>query len=167
MSEFVGIKKMYQASIIIKKPFLSLFCYLIIFFGFQSTGLTQTETRATSSLNPTQYASVLIDTTGQLSYREILSPEYQDKFKPSSNWGKELNFGFSSSVYWIKLSLTGKELHATNWILEVPYFGLDHIDFYSPQGDVTKTGNLMSVGTRSIFYRYYAFPIELGNNTKD
>lgn len=167
MSEFVGIKNLYQASIIIKKPFLSLFCCLIIFFGFQSTGFTQTQTRATSSLNPTQYASVLIDATGQLSYREILSSEYQDKFKQSSNWGKELNFGFSSSVYWIKLSLTDKELHASNWILEVPYFGLDHIDFYSPQGDVTKTGNLMSVGTRSIFYRYYAFPIELGNNTKD
>lgn len=158
---------MYQASIIIKKSFLRLICCLIIFFGFQSAGLSQTDTKQKSSLNPTQYGSVLIDATGHLSFKEILSSEYQDQFKPASNWGNELNFGFSSSVYWIKLSLSGKELHASNWILEIPYFGLDHIDFYSPQGDVTKTGNLMSVGTRNIFYRYYAFPIELGNSTKD
>jgi signal transduction histidine kinase len=158
---------MSQVSIIIKKPFLRLICCLIIFFGFQSAGLSQADTRKIRSLNPTKYASVLIDATGHLSYGEILSPEYQNKFKPSSNWGEELNFGFSSSVYWIKVSLSGKELHASNWILEIPYFGLDHIDFYSSQGDVTKTGNLMSVGTRSFFYRYYAFPIELGNSTKD
>ena len=158
---------MSQVSIIIKKPFLSLICCLIIFFGFQSAGLSQVDPRQISSLNPTQYVSVLIDATGHLGYREILSPEYQNKFKPSSNWGEELNFGFSSSVYWIKVSLSDKELHASNWILEIPYFGLDHIDFYSPQGDVTKTGNLMPVGTRGFFYRYYAFPIELGNSTKD
>lgn len=138
-----------------------------MFFGFQAAVLSQTDTRQTSPLNPTTYASVLIDTTGHLSYQEILSPEYQDKFKPASNWGEELNFGFSSSVYWIKVSLSGKKLHASNWILEIPYFGLDHIDFYSPQGDVTKTGNLMSVETRSVFYRYYAFPIELGNSIDD
>jgi len=150
-----------------KKTFLSLFCCLAIFLGFHSAGLTQTDTRQTSSLNPTQYASVLIDATGHLSFQQILSPEYQAQFKPAANWGEELNFGFSSSVYWIKVSLSGKELHASNWVLEIPYFGLDHIGFYSPQGDVTKTGNLMSVGTRSIFYRYYAFPVELGIRTQD
>jgi two-component system, sensor histidine kinase LadS len=167
MSEFVGIKKMYQTSTIIKKSALSLLGCLLILFGFQSASLGQTDTRQITSLNPTQYASVLIDATGHLSYQDILLTEYQDKFKPSSNWGEELNFGFSSSVYWIKVSLSGKELKASNWILEIPYFGLDHIDFYSPQGDVTKTGNLMSVGTRSIFYRYYAFPVELGNSYQD
>jgi len=167
MSEFVGIKKMHQTSVNINKTILSLFCCLVIFFGFQSAGLSQTDTRQTSSLNPTQYASVLIDASGHLSYQEILSPEYQDQFKLASEWGDALNFGFSSSVYWIKISLSSKELHASNWVLEIPYFGLDHIDFYSPQGVVTKTGNLMPVGTRSIFYRYYAFPIELGNSTKD
>ena len=166
MSEFVGIKQMYHTSFKMKL-FLSLIYYLALFFGFQSAGLSQTVKSQINSMNPTRYASVLIDETGHLSYEEILSPEYQKKFRPASNWGEELNFGFSSSAYWIKISLSGKELHTSNLVLDIPYFGLDHIDFYPPQGDVIKTGNLMPVDKRSIFYRYYAFPIELGNKTED
>ena len=142
-------------------------CYLFIFFGLQASALCQTYVRNETSLNPTPYASVLIDPTGQLSYQDILSHSYQDKFKQASHWGNELNFGFSSSVYWIKIPLSNKHLHSPHGILEIPYFGLDHIDFYSPQGEVTQTGNLMSVDSRSVFYRYYAFPVELTNEVQN
>lgn len=150
-----------------KKFFLILLSYLFIFLGFQTYAFSQSNPRHTTELNPTPYASVLIDPTGRLSFQEILSPENQEKFKPASTWGDELNFGFSTSVHWIKLALSSKQLHSLNWILEIPYFGLDHIDFYSPEGDVIQTGNLMPVDTRSIFYRYYAFPVELTQDTKN
>ncbi len=150
-----------------EKFFLKAVYCLFIFFGLQSLGLSQPDARQASPLNPTHYASVLIDPTGNLSYQEILLPEYQDKFKQASKWGEEFNFGFSSSVYWIKISLSDQQLHSANWILEVPYFGLDHIYFYSPQGEVTRTGNLMPVDTRGVFYRYYAFPIVLESTVKD
>lgn len=149
------------------KFFLKLLCGLLLICGLQTNASSQPYTRHTTPLNPNFYSSVFIDPSGHLSYQEILRPEYQEKFKPASSWGDELNFGFSSFTYWIKISLSSKQLVSTNWILEIPYFGLDHIDFYSPQGDVTRTGNLMSVDSRSIFYRYYAFPIELDSNTKD
>ena len=150
-----------------KKFFLRAFYGLFIFFGLQSLGLSQPDAREASPLSPTTYTSVLIDPTGNLSYQEILLPEYQEKFKQDSNWGEEFNFGFSSSVYWIKIALSGQQLHSTNWILEIPYFGLDHINFYSPQGEVIRTGNLRPVDTRGVFYRYYAFPVVLESTAKD
>ena len=152
-----------------KNPFLCLLIYLVFFLSTATHAMNppiaQSIVQSTTPINLTPNASVLIDPSGVLNYQDIISPTYQEKFKPASNWGKELNFGFSSSTYWIKLSLSSPDPHLTNWIIEIPYFGLDHIDFYSPKGEILRTGNLMSVDTRGVFYRYYAFPVELGVTT--
>lgn len=146
---------------------MNLVCCLFIFIGFETNAFSQSKAQYESPINPTSYASVLVDPTGQLSYQDILSQSFQQKFKPASNWGEQLNFGFSASAFWIKLSLSAADLHSTNGVIEIPYFGLDHIDFYSAGGDITRTGNLRSVDTRSVFYRYYAFPVELSDQVQN
>ncbi len=150
-----------------KKYLLNLLYWLCLYFGLQANTFSQSNTEITNPSNPISHASVLIDPTGLLSYQEILTPAYQEKFKPALSWGEELNFGFSSSTYWIKLSLSSKHTQTSSWILEIPYFGLDHIDFYASQESMTQTGNLMPVDSRSSFYRFYAFPIELSEEPKD
>lgn len=148
-----------------KKPFLCVLFCLLFFLGMHTHATTPSITQYSAPPILNSNISVMIDPSGSLSFQDIQSPANQEKFKPAVNWGNELNFGFSSAAYWIKLSLSSPDPNLTNWILEIPYFGLDHIDFYSPQGEVLRTGNLMSVDTRRIFYRYYAFPIELGAQT--
>lgn len=114
-----------------------------------------------ASFNPLKQLSIYEDQTGKLTLRDIQSAEIQKQFKPADSKGSELNFGFSTSTYWIKLPLSIQSGATSSWILEVPYFGLDHINFYAPDTDDIKTGGLMPVQSRPIFYRFYAFPINL------
>ncbi len=135
--------------------------------GWQTAIQAKTVSDTGMPLNPIETASVLVDPSNALSLIEVTSPAYQSKFKPATNWGNELNLGFGSDTYWIKLPLTARGSGKTSWVLEIPYFGLDHIDLYHPDGSVVKTGSLLSIESRDLFYRYYAFHIDLDDRISD
>lgn len=120
-----------------------------------------------SPLNPVLRVSVLEDPSGTLTQENIRSPELQRRFKPAEVIGNEINFGFSSATYWIKIPLAIAAEAPAHWIIEIPYSGLDHISFYAPGKPVITTGGLLPIQTRPIFYRYYAFPVELTVQEQD
>jgi len=145
---------------------LGMIC-LCLFAGLMVPAISKPGNEGSMPINPSNLATVIVDPTNLLDFKKITSPEYQATFKPANIWGSELNFGFGSATYWIKLPLSSMHSSLSNWILEIPYFGLDHIDLFYPNGDVVQTGTMMPVDTRGVFYRYYAFPIELNHEKKD
>lgn len=141
--------------------------WVMVAFGWQNAIQAKTITQTDMPLNPIASASVLVDPSNTLSFQQVTNPAYQSKFKPATNWGNELNFGFGTDTYWIKLPLSAGNTEKTKWVLEIPYFGLDHIDLYHPDGSVVKTGSLLPIESRGLFYRYYAFPIDLESRISD
>lgn len=141
--------------------------WVMVAFGWQNAIQAKTIAQTDMPLNPIASASVLVDPSNTLSFEQVTNPAYQSKFKPATNWGNELNFGFGTDTYWIKLPLSAGNTEKTKWVLEIPYFGLDHIDLYHPDGSVVKTGSLLPIESRGLFYRYYAFPIDLESRISD
>ena len=145
---------------------MRLLC-VVVALGGQTATQAKTLSPTDIPLNPIATASVLVDPSNTLSFLDITSPAYQSKLKPATDWGNELNLGFGTDAYWIKLPLSAGNTEKTNWVLEIPYFGLDHIDLYHPDGSVVKTGSMLPIESRGLFYRYYAFPIDLDSRTRD
>ena len=145
---------------------MRLLC-VILALGWQTAIQAKPIPLTVMPINPIASASVLVAPSNTLSFQQVTHPAYQSRFKPATNWGNELNFGFGTDTYWIKLPLSAGNTEKTKWVLEIPYFGLDHIDFYHPDGSVVKTGSLLPIESRGLFYRYYAFPIDLESGISD
>lgn len=82
----------------------------------------------------TPYTSVLEDKDHSLVFYDLLQPEVANRFVASV--GNNLNYGYTSSNYWVKLklrNLSSKE----EWLLEVAFPSLDSIDMYVMDGSNT------------------------------
>lgn len=112
-------------------------------------------------INPIDSILVLEDVKGSLSIDDIKSPSVQVRFTTIPKSVNEINFGFSDAAYWLKISVDRTISSPEIWILQIPYFGLDYIDFYGPNQVAVHTGALMSIWSRPLFGRYYAFPLIL------
>lgn len=110
-------------------------------------------------MNLSPSAQILEDPTGKLNLQEVLASK--NRFVPAKPHGEDLNFGFTSSTYWIKLRLSKSPDAESKWILSIPYQTLDHITFYAPGKEVVETGNLMPFSSRPIKSRFFAFPMNL------
>ena len=143
---------------------------LILFFllsGVLSTGQASPLEASRSPINPVSAISVFEDPTGSITFSQIQTSSFQEQFKAPKLVGNELGFGFSKSTYWIKIPLSIARDTPAQWILELSYFGLEDINFYAPGQPVIQTGSALPVNTRPVFYRYYAFPITLTEQTQN
>jgi len=120
-----------------------------------------------SMVNPISSVQVLVDPTGNLNIEDIKKLNSKDEFKTISTIGDEANFGFSNSAYWLKLALSRSAGAPSIWILEIPFLGLEQINFYAPDRGVIETGSSRPIQSRPIFNRYYAFPMILKEGTQD
>ena len=48
-----------------------------------------------------------------------------------------------------------------NWLIEIPFFYLNHIEFYAPGKTPITTGSAYPFKSRPVFNRFYVFPVEL------
>ena len=62
------------------------------------------------------------------SIEEILAGKYELDWQ--KNKLNELNFGFSKSVYWLKIDLENHNELVKDWVFEINYPMLDHVDAY-------------------------------------
>lgn len=114
-----------------------------------------------SPVNPIQSIQFLEDRDSRLTFEDIQKSAVQAQFKPIKSSGNEINFGYSNSTYWLRIPLSKTPNLSDAWILELPYFGLSQITFYSPENPPIKTGSAESIESRPIFFRFYAFPLTL------
>jgi len=133
----------------------------------QEFGFTITPALKHESLG--KYLEILEDKTGNMTIDDITSSEIQSQFTLSEQ--EEPGFGFTSSVYWVKLTVNNPRDQLVNWYLEIGYPLLDYIDLYiqDEHGNfmVKKAGDRLSFNTREIKHRNFVFDLsEKPNSVK-
>lgn len=108
--------------------------------------------------------SYLIDPTDQLTLRDVTQPAMQARFEPLLVTGPGANFGFNTAAIWLRVTLqTGPEA-PRDWLLEVAYPPLDHLDLYSPgpAGYLRQeAGDHLPFSSRVIPHRNHVLPLTL------
>ncbi len=108
------------------------------------------------------HMEILEDPSGSLTIEEVSSPKFDTQFVPSET--EAPNYGFTNSVYWVRLSLDNKTLHTVEWLLEVNFANMHYVDLYLPSQhgegfEVKQTGLLRPVSTRDVIYPNIVFDL--------
>jgi len=119
-----------------------------------------TLTDSTRQLRVGLNADILEDPSGKLTIRDVILP--------SAPWQKPirsgLDFGFTNSVYWIRLSAKN---HSTGseWVLDATNPMLHYINVYKPDGHgdyaATHTGAMLPFSSREFAHKDFIFSLDL------
>lgn len=134
---------------------------LVVCFGISISANSMILGESSSPVNPLNSVRYLEDSSGFLTIEDIRKDKYQKEFKSLTTLGEDINFGYSNSTYWLRLPLAKTQKASEFWVLELPYFALNQINFYAPGRPLIETGSSRLISSRPIFYRFYAFPITL------
>lgn len=110
---------------------------------------------------------VFEDVRGDASIDDIASPAVQGSFRLHDK--PVLNAGYSRSVFWLRLDLEYRPEQAQgdrNWLLELAYPPLDHLELYLPDEDgsfalAQRTGDALPFDSRQIRQNNYLFELNL------
>ena len=103
--------------------------------------------------------AILEDKPGGLTINDVLKPEREKGFIPSTS--PVPNFGFTNTVYWVRFSLINPLDHEQTVLLEEGYPHIDHIGLYvfrdgkmveSAQGGDTFPGQNTAIDYRSFVH---------------
>lgn len=106
--------------------------------------------------------SYLEDRDGSLTLEDVTGPAHASGFQAWPAAAGDLNLGFTSSTYWIRIRLVRQQDAQPRWMLEIPYLSLDDIVFHAPGRPGVHTGSAQPVSTRPFPDRFYVFPVEVG-----
>ncbi len=113
------------------------------------------------SLN--EYIEVLTDESNGLSYQEISSGDYEDKFIP--NISGVPNYGFTDAAYWVRFKVLNNLDENEDWLLEVAQPQLNSIKLFyvKPNGlqEIKTTGDHYPFDQREINHPFFLIPLEL------
>ncbi len=137
--------------------------FLLVLFSSWSSQATAIELeKGGAKLNLAAAVEFLEDSGGKLTLTEILSDSSLEAgFRPAPISGRDINFGFSKSSYWLRIPLKRYADLSTNAVIELMYIYIDRIEFYAPGKAPVITGSAFPFSTHPIPNRFYAFPIEL------
>lgn len=110
---------------------------------------------------------VFEDVRGDASIDDVASPAVQGSFRLHDK--PVLNAGYSRSVFWLRLDLEYRPVQAQgdrNWLLELAYPPLDHLELYLPDEDgsfalAQRTGDALPFDSRQIRQNNYLFELNL------
>lgn len=113
-----------------------------------------------------QYAYFLEDPKGEISIQALLDSKGTQPWQASNQ--EVPNFGFSDSVFWLKLEIESLNLKKDEWLFEISYPLLDEIEFYIvTNGEIQKhylTGDRLPFKGRPIAHRNFLFPVSIEAN---
>ena len=121
---------------------------------------TVTLTDATSIISIGKQVDVLEDPGEKLTLQQILSPEYQSKFRQSTQ--EAPNFGTKQTSVWCRIRI--KNASDKDWILNVDFPNLHSVILFQPSGNgYTKeeTGRSFSFSQREIKNRSFLFELKI------
>ncbi len=117
---------------------------------------------AGETYRPGLYVHYLEDVGGTMTAADAENAERWHRSERTT-----LNFGFSSSVYWLSLPLENRTSQ-TEWYVQVAYPLHDSIQLYlsNPEADfppvlLAELGDRQPFDTRPVYYRNFVFPVEL------
>jgi signal transduction histidine kinase/CheY-like chemotaxis protein len=110
---------------------------------------------------------ILEDSSKELNIKDILKNNKDLDFH--KNLEPKLNFEFSGSTYWLRLTVKNISREPIHYLLEVSNPDLDYVNFYEVRrGRIMrsiKTGELLDVKSREVFNRNFLFNISLDPGT--
>lgn len=119
----------------------------------------------TAPVSLTPYFSVLEDPERVLTLADMQKAEVSGRFQSGYQAGDTLNFGYSRSAYWLRLTLSNSSDQALQRMLEVHYPGITNIQFHQPMvGGVpvsVETGSVLPFATRPYANRFFVFPLSV------
>lgn len=109
------------------------------------------------------HLDILEDPGGELTIDDVISPEYAARFEPSQE--AVPNYGFTESVFWLRLRLHNETSLIDQWLLETNFQNLNYVDLYLPSEEggywVKESGALRPFDTRDIPYYHVVFNLPL------
>ena len=113
-----------------------------------------------ASIDPASQVSILEDPEGRLTLADI--QRRGNEFRPALVQGDEaINFGYSSSVWWLRFELEPDPSVPRDWLLEVAFPTLDSIEYFGPGGAHLSTGDRLPFARRPLPHRNFVFPVHL------
>ena len=142
-----------------------LLTLIFMWLPLLASALTFDET--TRSLSLGSATQVFEDVSGDATVGDVSSPVGQSRF--AALQGSSLNAGYSRSAFWLKLELTYRPhdpLAFTDWMLELAYPPMDHVDLYLASGSgqpslAWQTGDMLPFNHRQIKQNNYLFDLNL------
>jgi len=108
-----------------------------------------------------KYLEILEDKNGTLTIDDVSKDEMASRFFQVGD--EEPGFGFSSSAYWVKLSVKNQSAQAIEWYMEIAYPLIDTMYLYIPDSlenfVVKKAGDHFPFNYRELLYRNIIFPL--------
>jgi signal transduction histidine kinase len=122
---------------------------------------------ATRHLPLGKVMQVYEDPDGSTSIAQVSTPAFAQRFH--AHHEDVLNAGYSTSVFWLKVELrpvTTANAAPRQWLLELAYPPLDHLELYLPDRTGTyrlaqRTGDALPYGSRQIRQNNYLFELAL------
>lgn len=131
---------------------------LIFVSGARAVVLSADDTQ----VNLVPQAEVLVDPTGRLTLEEILADPQRYVFtREQDQQARDFSFGFTEAAYWIRFELSRVSEATPRWILDIPYVGIDEIQWYPPNGQGGVSGTTRGLQERQIMTRAHAFYVDI------
>ncbi len=112
-----------------------------------------------------QYFAVLEDPSTALTIMDVQTSDVANRFKGDQAPSEALNFSYSSSAYWLRLTLHNPSNHTVERMLEIGHALLSDVSFYLPtkagEYQSVNTGNLTPFASRPYKNRVFVFPVSL------
>jgi len=113
----------------------------------------------------TEYFSVLEDPGQTLSLTEVQRSDIASRFTANHAPAASLNYGYTTSAYWLRFTLKNDTARLLDRMLEISYSDLSDVQFYQPLADGTyksvATGFAQPFATRPYANRFFVFPVAL------
>lgn len=112
------------------------------------------------SIDPASQVSIFEDTEGRLTLADV--QRRGNEFRPALLKGDEaINFGYSSSAWWLRVEIERDSAAPRDWLLEVSFPTLDSIEYFGPDGAHLATGDRLPFARRPLPHRNFVFPVHL------
>ncbi len=109
------------------------------------------------------HLELLEDAEGRLDFEQVLTRAGEGGFAGLGETSP--NFGFTASVWWVRLTLANPDDQARRLVIRQDYPLIDHLDFWAPAPDGgwqrSATGDRLPFAQRPLDYRTFLFPVEL------
>ncbi len=146
------------------RSFLAVLTAHLLLLCYAPGGLAQAPLHlAQTTAGSKPAADFLEDATGRLEVGDLTRPPLADAFRPVTAQN-EINFGYSASVFWLRVKLAPESDAARHWLLEVGYPSLDRVDLFAPAGGGfvrQSAGDLAPFAGRPFVHRNFVFPLDL------
>ncbi|MBK7001165.1 MAG: PAS domain S-box protein [Rhodoferax sp.] len=123
-----------------------------------------------------EYIAVLEDPGLHLSLTDVQKPEIAARFKNDPGATEALNFGYTHSAYWLRVTLRNDADHPVERMLEIANSRLASVAFHQPSTSTSTittnkvadelpvyqsitTGSVMPFATRPYANRFFVFPV--------